>query len=30
MHKEFYEYVRDTSRQVEALVRELEAPEPAV
>jgi radical SAM superfamily enzyme YgiQ (UPF0313 family) len=29
MHKHLYEYVRDTSRRLEVLVRELEATEPA-
>jgi radical SAM superfamily enzyme YgiQ (UPF0313 family) len=29
MHKHFYEYVRDTSRQLEAVIRELRAAQPA-
>jgi hypothetical protein len=29
MHKHLYEYVRDTSRRLEAVIRELEKSEPA-
>ena len=30
MHKHFYEYVRETSRQLDALIRELRESEPAI
>ncbi len=30
MHKHLYEYMRDTSRQLDALIRELRQSEPAI